>query len=132
MRSSPARPCSADGGSASLEIAILAPALLLLVFATVQAGLYAFALSLAQGAAQEGLSAGRARGASAAEGRERALEFVEEHAGDSLLAASANVSASEEVLRVEVRGRSLSVVPGLPGVPVRAHAEGPRERFTQP
>lgn len=127
-----ARTGGTDEGSVSLEIAILAPVLMLLVFVTVQAGLYAFALSLAQGAAQEGLTAGRARGASPGAGRERAMEFVEEHAGDSLLAASASVSGTADSLRVEVRGRSLSALPGVPGLPVRAAAQGPRERFTQP
>ena len=44
----------------SLEIAILAPALLLLVFSIVQGGLWFHARNLAQAAAQEGAAAGAA------------------------------------------------------------------------
>ena len=47
-------------GSVSLEIAILAPALLLLVFSIVQGGLWFHARNLAQAAAQEGAAAGAA------------------------------------------------------------------------
>ena len=62
-RANSSRPWSAvlvltggDRGSASLEIAILAPALLLLTFVVVQAGLWFYARNLALAAAQEGVT----------------------------------------------------------------------------
>lgn len=119
-------------GSATLEIAILAPALLLLVFTVVQVGLWSYARSLALGAAQEGLSAGRAHGAQASAGRTRAEQFLDRAAGDSLLARTVTVRTTGSSVRVEVEGRSLSVLPGVPGIPVRQSAEGPRERYTVP
>ena len=119
-------------GSATLEIAILAPALLLLVFTVVQVGLWSYARSLALGAAQEGVAAGRAHRAEPAAGRLRAEEFLDRAAGDSLLDPQVTVLASGATVRVEVAGRSLSVLPGVPGIPVRQAAEGPRERYTVP
>src|SRR3954468_14627745 len=73
-----------DGGSASLEIAILAPALLLLTFVVVQAGLWFYARNLALAAAQEGVTAGRAYNAPAGVGPARARAFLAEQTGDSL------------------------------------------------
>lgn len=122
----------ADRGSVTLEIAILAPALLLLVFTVVQVGLWSYARSLALGAAQEGLAAGRAHRSEPATGRVRAEQFLDHAAGDSLLSPVVTVRATATTVRVEVAGRSLSVLPGVPGLPVRQAAEGPRERYTAP
>ena len=52
-----------DRGSVTLEVSILAPVLLLVVFTIIQVGLWSYARSLALGAAQEGVAAGRAYGA---------------------------------------------------------------------
>ena len=120
-----------DRGSASLEIAILGPALLLLIFGVVQAGLWFYARNLAFAAAQEGVDAGRGYQASSNAGVTRAQSFLQRTAGDSLQAATVNASGSTPTsVRIEVRGRSLSVIPGLPGIPVSQSAQGPVERFT--
>lgn len=79
-----------------------------------------------------GAAAGRAYRAPAEAGRIRAQAFLEATAGDSLLASSVTSRATPGGLRVEVTGRALSVLPGVPGLPVRQHAEGPVERFTNP
>lgn len=121
-----------DRGSATLEISILAPLLLLVIFTIVQVGLWSYARSLALGAAQEGVAAGRAYGASAASGQQRAQDFLAATAGDSLLGAQVTTRSDATSVRIEVTGRALSVLPGVPGLPVRQHAQGPRERFTQP
>ena len=121
-----------DRGSVTLEVSILAPVLLLVVFTIIQVGLWSYAGSLALGAAQEGVAAGRAYRAPAEAGRVRAQAFLEATAGDSLLASAVTSSATAGGLRVEVTGRALSVLPGVPGLPVRQYAEGPIERFTTP
>ncbi len=121
-----------DRGSVTLEVSILAPVLLLVVFTIIQVGLWSYARSLALGAAQEGVAAGRAYRAPAEAGRVRAQAFLEATAGDSLLASAVTSSATAGGLRVEVTGRALSVLPGVPGLPVRQYAEGPIERFTTP
>lgn len=121
-----------DEGSATLEIAVLAPALLLIVFATVQVGLWSYARSLALGAAQEGLAVGRSFGSSTEAGRTRAEQFLADRAGDSLLGSRVLVRSTGTAVEVDVTGRALSVLPGVPGLPVRQRAVGPVERVTPP
>lgn len=119
-----------ERGSATLEIAILGPALLLVVFAVVQVGMWAYARSLAQGAAQEGAHAAAAYGARVADGDRVARRFLERAAGDSLTGASVQASArGADRVSVTVRGRVISVIPGLSGLTVEASAEVARERF---
>jgi Flp pilus assembly protein TadG len=115
-----------------VELAVLAPVLLLVVFTIVQVALWSYARSLALGAAQEGVAAGRSFQASAQAGRARAEDFLARTAGDSLVATTVTARATAGMVRVEVTGRALSVLPGLPGLPVRQHAEGPVEQYTQP
>jgi Flp pilus assembly protein TadG len=121
-----------ERGSVTLEVSILAPVLLLVVFTIIQVGLWSYARSLALGAAQEGLAAGRAYGAPVEAGRARAQSFLDATAGDSLVGSDVRARATAASLRIEVTGRALSVLPGVPGLPVRQHAEGPIERFTAP
>ncbi len=121
-----------ERGSATLEVAILAPVLLLVVFTIIQVGLWSYARSLALGAAQEGVAAGTAYRAPEQAGRHRAQEFLDATAGDSLRGSSVTAVASPTSLRIEVTGRALSVLPGVPGLPVRQRAEGSIERYTAP
>ena len=60
-----------DGGSASLEIAVLFPVVLLLVFAVIQGALYYHARNVALAAASDGLTAARAGRAAARKGAAR-------------------------------------------------------------
>ena len=120
-----------DGGSVSLEIAILGPALLLLIFTIVQAGLWFHARGLALAAAQEGVNAARAYRADPAAGTRSARLFLTEHAGDSLSAPRITATGTTPTqVRIQVRGRALSVLPGVPGISVEQSAEGPVEHFT--
>ena len=52
--------------------------------------------------------------------------------GTPLVGSVVTSTATAATLRVEVTGRALSVLPGVPGLPVRQRAEGPIERFTAP
>lgn len=121
-----------DAGSVTLELAIVFPVVLLVVVALVQYGLWFHARTLAQAAAAAGTSAARAYGATAEAGRTTAEEFVAEHAGDQLLDAVITVSKpSAGEVTVEVRARSLSLVPGVAGPAISQSATGPLERFTE-
>lgn len=119
-------------GSVTLEIAILAPALLLLVFGIIQFGLWSYARSLALAAAQEGVAAGRAYEARASAGHDRAAAFIAASAGDSLLDPTVTSRATVADVSVRVTGRSLSVLPGIPGPRVDQSAHAPIEEFTTP
>ena len=116
----------------SLEIAILGPALLLTVFAFVQGALWFYARSLAQAAAHEGLTTARTYHGSPEAGAQRTRAFLTEHAADTLTDTHITLTSSPEQIRVEVTGRALSVLPGVPGLPVTQTAQGPREHLTDP
>lgn len=120
-----------DGGSASVELVILFPALLLIVTALIQYSLWFHARSIALAAAQQGVSAARAYHSDPTAGRETALAFVADHGAGTLL--DANATGSTPVaghIQVVVTGRSLAVIPGAPGLSVSQSASGPIERFT--
>ena len=124
----PSRP---DRGSATLELVIIFPVLLLIIFTVVQASLFFYARSLALAAAQEGVRAARAENAHLPDGVTRARAFLTTTAGDSLLTPTVSSTGSSATqIRIRVTGRSLSVLPGVPGLTVSQEATGPKERFT--
>lgn len=126
-----ARGVARDAGSASVEIAILFPVVLLVITAIVQYGLWFHARSIALAAAQEGVTAARLYDADPAVGPVRAHAFVDAHGSDSLSDVVATAtSPGPEQIGVQVTGRALSILPGVPGLTVTQSAEGPIERFT--
>ena len=131
VRSRPGARRARDVGSVSLEIAILGPALLLLIFSIVQAGLWFYARSLALASAQEGVTAARAYAADPGAGISRAQTFLDQQAGDSLTQTAVSSAGSTPTqIRIQVTGRALSVFPGVPGIQVTQSAAGSVERFT--
>ena len=119
-----------DAGSSSVELVVLFPALMALIFITVQAGLYFYARNVALAAAQEGARAAAARGATSTEGANAASAFVS-RAGAQLLGASAVSSErTATTVTVTVSGTSVSLVPGFPGRVIRQSASAPVERVT--
>ncbi|NTW38828.1 MAG: pilus assembly protein [Cellulomonadaceae bacterium] len=121
-----------ERGSATVELAILFPALLLVVTALVQYGLWFHARSIALAAAQEGVAAARTYIAPFQDGPGAALGFVNQHGGDTLLNATATLTTlGAGQVEIVVSGHALSVIPGVGGAAVRQSAAGPVERFTQ-
>ena len=119
-------------GSATLEIVVLFPAVLLATFGLVQGALYYHARDVALAAATDGLTAARSRGGTAEEGRRTALTFLRRAGGDHVLPASAVRSErTATTATVIVSGHALSLVPGVPGWAVEQTASGPVERFTR-
>lgn len=127
----PGRRRAREGGAATLELVIAFPVLLALIFTVVQASLYFHARSLALAAAQEGVRAARAEPGALGDGAARARAFLAATAGDALLGPAVSTAGSTPTrIRVRVTGRSLSVLPGVAGLPVAQAASGPKERFT--
>lgn len=121
-----------EQGSATLEIAVLFPAVLLATFGLIQGALYFHARDVALAAATDGLTAARARTGSGEEGRQAASAFVQRAGGDDvLLGSSVSSFRTATTATVTVTGRTLSLVPGLPGWSVSQTASGPVERFTR-
>ncbi|WP_276319523.1 TadE/TadG family type IV pilus assembly protein [Cellulomonas endophytica] len=118
-------------GSASLELVILFPVLLLLVTALVQYGLWFHARSIALAAAHEGLAAARAYTATADAGLTDAATFAAQVGNGTLTDVEITVTTpATGQVRVQVTGRALPVLPGTTGLPITQSAEGPRESFT--
>ncbi|NMR19222.1 TadE/TadG family type IV pilus assembly protein [Cellulomonas fimi] len=124
-------PGNREAGSVSLEVAIVFPVLLAVVVAIVQFGLWFNARSLALAAAQDGVTAARTYAANPAAGPAAARAFLDAHGADTLTDITiTGTTPGPSQVGVEVTGRSLSVLPGVPGLLVRQSATGPVERFT--
>lgn len=122
-----------EQGSATVEIAILGPTLLLLVFTLVQAALWYHARGLALAAAQQGATAGAGYTAGATSAATHARAFLARSGQDTLREVEVSTTGSTATqIHVEVSGRVLSVLPGLPSLRVVQDAESPVERFTLP
>jgi Flp pilus assembly protein TadG len=125
-----------DEGSAALEMAFVAPAFLLLVFFGIQVGLWAYGRSVALAAAREGVAQLRVvpdpQFAAAAEPvvREHVERFATTVGRESLLEPTATTTwnADGTAVTVEVRGRVISLVPGL-DLSTAQRATGTVERF---
>jgi Flp pilus assembly protein TadG len=121
-----------ERGSATLEITVLFPVVLLATFALIQGALYYHARDVALAAATDGLTAARARTGSGEEGRRAATEFIAKAGGDDVLLGSTVTSVrTATTATVTVSGSTMSLVPGLPGWSVSQSASGPVERFTR-
>src|SRR5665647_230915 len=120
-----------DDGSMSVEIAILFPALLLIVTAIVQYGLWFHARSVALAAAQEGVTAATTYRATPGSGADRARTFLDAHSADTLTDIEiAQTTPAPGQVTVQVTGRAISVLPGVAGPVVSQSAEAPIEQFT--
>jgi Flp pilus assembly protein TadG len=115
-------------GSATVEIVLATPVLLLLIMAVIQFGLWYHAQHVAQAAAQEGVRAARVTDGSADAGHDRAAAFLEQSARSLIPNPSVTVQRDDERARVEVHGTLRSLIPGLQ-FSVSADAESKVERF---
>ncbi|TDB70616.1 pilus assembly protein [Micromonospora sp. KC723] len=106
------------------------PAVLVLLFASVQVAVWFVARSTALHAAQSGVNAQRALQAPVGAGEARAAGFLAA-AGDWLVGGKPSCAASATEVTCTVTGRSLSVVPGV-SFEVRQTAHGTVERWTDP
>jgi Flp pilus assembly protein TadG len=84
-----------EDGSVSLELAVIFPAVLLLIIAAVQAGLLFHARHLAQAAAQEGLRATRQYDGTTTTGQQAAAGLLTQSAGDLLARSACNATVSK-------------------------------------
>lgn len=122
-----------DRGANPVELAVVMPAVLVLLFASVQVAAWFVARSTALNAAQSGVNAQRVLQAPAGAGEARATRFLGA-AGDWLVGWDSPgptcVTGATEVT-CTVTGRSLSVIPGV-SFRVRQTAHGTVERWTNP
>ncbi|WP_442791913.1 TadE/TadG family type IV pilus assembly protein [Micromonospora sp. NBC_01740] len=122
-----------DRGANPVELAVVMPVILLLLFASIQAAAWFVARSTALNAAQSAVNAQRLHQAPPGAGEARAVRFLKASGGWLVgwkdPAPSCETTATE--VTCTVRGRSLSVVPGVT-FPVHQSAHGTVERWTAP
>jgi len=114
-----------ERGSFSLELSILAPVVMLILFTTIQAGLYAFARDDALTAAQQGVETARVQGGTLAEGEARTQDLLN-RSGGSITGASVSGS-SGALVQITVTGHVDTWIPGL-SLSLSQTATGIKER----
>lgn len=124
-----ARALRSERGDGPVSAAILAPVVLLLVFAVIQSGLAFHARNIAASGAQVGYERTRSFDGSEAEGQAAARSYIAEVAPN--MDAQVTASRTPDTARVEVSVEMARIVP-FPLPEVTAHADGPVERVTQP
>jgi len=117
-----------DRGSASTELVIAMPVLLLMIMLIVQFGLWYHAGHVAEAAAREGVRTARIETGTATAGRQRAEAFVANAAPTLLVDVAVTSTRTADTARVEVTGTVHAVVPGI-NLPVHAVAQSPVEAF---
>lgn len=119
-----------ERGSATLETTVLWPAVFLLIFGIVHAGIWFHARNIALTAAQEG-----ARTASVNDGdggAERAAQFVADTGSDSIIQVSEVTQVVEpDSVTVTVVGESTTLIPGWT-VDVTQSSTAPIRKWTDP
>lgn len=120
-----------EAGSASAELVIATPVLLLLILCVVQFALWQHASHVAQAAAQQGLAAARVQGGGPAAGQGETQAVLAQLGTTVLVDPRISSRVGVQGVVVTVSGHAEAVVPFL-RLPVRATAVGPVERFTKP
>lgn len=126
-----------DRGASAVELTIVAPAVLLLIFATIQFALWSYGRNVALQSAREGVSRLRTVPSdSDTDAARRAVEddvesYARQVGRESLLDPQATAfydASGEGRVRVRVRGRVVTLVPGF-DLKVDVVARGEIERF---
>lgn len=117
-----------DRGASPVELAILLPGILVLLFASIQVAAVFLARAVALNAAQVATSAERAYRAPTGVGTSRAQDFLA-RSGDWLTGSRVTVVRDGNQVTTTVEGQALSLLPGM-SFDVRQQAHGTVERFT--
>jgi Flp pilus assembly protein TadG len=134
-RGAQSRPClgCGDDGVATLELTVLFPVVLLILFGVIQGALYFHGRNVALAAAEQGVRAARADGQTnrAGTAADQARQFLAEVGElDNLTGLAITPSVGADTVRVTVSARTVSLLPGVPGPLVSQTASGPIERFS--
>ncbi|GAA2748205.1 TadE family protein [Kitasatospora cinereorecta] len=117
-----------DAGVMTLSLAIVLPAVIAVIMLVVQAALWWYASQAALTAAREGVEAGRIRDATAADGPDRARDFLG-RVGELAKEKAIEPSGDADTYRLSVSVHPLLVLPGFEGLSITETASAPRERF---
>jgi len=125
------RGLAADRGSATTELVIATPLLLLMLLAIVQFGLWSHATHIAQAAAAQGLAAARTQNGTTDAGAASARRLLDQLGPAPLQYPVVHCERTADTATVQVLGVAVLVIPFL-HLSVHAEAVGPVETFSQP
>ncbi|MER8156872.1 TadE family protein [Streptomyces sp. NPDC094472] len=125
------RGARSDRGSATTQLVIVVPALLMMALLVVQFALAWHARHIAQYAAERALAAARVQHGSAADGRGRGVRALAQLGSRVLTSPSVTVRRTSTRATVRVQGAVMPVVPGL-HLTASGTASGAVERVTTP
>jgi Flp pilus assembly protein TadG len=117
-----------ERGDETIEAVLVTPVLLLAIMVVIQFGLWYHASHVAEAAAQQGAGVARLEGATAADGRTNAQQFMVDAAAALVEHVSVTSTRDNQTARVVVDGTVHSIVPGL-NLHVHGEATSPIERF---
>lgn len=117
-----------ERGSASAQVVLVTPVLMLAVLLVLQFALYEHASHVVTAAAQHGATSAQLEGGSVATGRDEALRFLGRTDRGLLRDPRVEVSRDGYTARVVVRAGVVSLLPGF-SFAVHGAADGPSERF---
>jgi Flp pilus assembly protein TadG len=120
-----------ERGSSAVEMAIIFPVTIFIVFGIIQLGLWYHAAAIARAAAQEGARAASAYQANAATGAAGAEHVLQDNTGGLISHARVVPYRDTEVATVTVSGQALQVIPFIP-LAVHASATAPVEAYRPP
>lgn len=120
-----------DRGEATLELALVVPALMLLVLGILQFGLVYHGRHVAGVAAQEAARLAAAEGSDLERGRARALEVLSAGLGSMAESPDVRVQTDADYVRVQVHATMRGILPvaGLTEFALSANASAYTERF---
>jgi Flp pilus assembly protein TadG len=120
-----------ERGSVAVELAIVAPVIMLLVLVVLQFGLWYHAQNVVETAALEGARVAAAEDGTAGAGKTRALEVLQEGLGQAAEVEGATASIDLDAARVEVTAQLPGLLPilGLRSFSLSYEATAFRERF---
>ena len=118
-------------GSATLELVVIFPVVLLLIFGIVQAAVYYHGRTLAMLAAQDGLRTAQALDGTAAAGKAQTTSALNGNGATGFLTTpTVTVTRTPTQATVTITARSLALLPGN-GIPLTQRATGPIERIPE-
>lgn len=119
-----------DRGSATVEVAVALPIVMLLLMLVVQAGVYFHTRAVATTAAHKGLDALRVEEGSTSEARAATEDFLDRNA-PALDARTVDVDRTDGTAEVTVSGDVVSLIFGVDLFPVRVTANAPLEQVIE-
>jgi hypothetical protein len=118
-----------ERGSASAELVVATPLLLLLILAIVQFALWQHATHVAQTVAQQGLAVGRVQDGNDQAATSQAAQLLSQLGSGVLVHPNITATRAADTTTVVVTGHAEGILPFL-SLPVRSVASGPTERWT--